>query len=116
MERFKTSRILEEKHATQIILFLHACGPQSKSDIYRTISTNSRMPQKLEILCREGVLEERRAGTGNAKTLFSLTSLGREFAVALCELEEKSGGSLAPLRKEMYRCVIDERAPSDRRW
>ena len=61
----KTSRILEEKHSTQIILYIHACGPQSKSSIYRTISTNSRMPKKLEILCNEGVLEERRSGDGS---------------------------------------------------
>lgn len=116
MERMKTSRILEEKHSTQIILFIHACGPQSKSSIYRTISTNSRMPKKLDILCTEGVLEERRSGDGSCKSIFCLTPLGKIFAEALCELEQKSGGSLAPIKKEMFRFITDMRSESDKRW
>lgn len=116
MERFKTSRILEEKHSTQIVLFIHACGPQSKSDIYRTISTNSRMPQKLEILRDEGILEEKRSGDGSCKTIYSLTPTGRVLANMLCDLEQRLGGNLAPLKREMLRCISDERKRSEGRW
>lgn len=116
MERLKTSRIVEEKHSTQIILFIHACGPQSKSDIYRAISTNSRMPLKLEMLRDEGILEEKRSGDGNVKTVYSLTPMGRMFADTLCELERKMGGDLSPLKKEMLKHISDERQIVDRRW
>lgn len=115
MERFRTSRILEEKHSTQIILFLHACGPQSKSSIYKTISTSCRMPQKLEMLADEGIVEEKRALTGNSKTVYALTSLGKTYANALEDLETQSGGDFSPLRKEMFKSINDERT-DEREW
>lgn len=116
MERFKISRILEEKHSTQIVLFIHACGPQSKSDIYRTISTNSRMPLKLEMLRDEGILEERRSGDGSCKTIYNLTPVGKILANMLCDMEHRLGGDLAPLKKEILRCVTDERSNRSRGW
>lgn len=116
MERFRTSRILEEKHSTQIILFLHACGPQSKSNIYKTISTSCRMPQKLEMLADEGIVEEKRAVSGNSKTVYALTSLGRTYANALEDLETQSGGDFSPLRREMFKSISDERSDDQREW
>ncbi len=57
-------RLFETKHVMRILVFLHLCGPKSKSDIYRAVSTNPRMADKLSPSPQTSACTPYRPGTG----------------------------------------------------
>ena len=50
----KIGQLMGDSHMNRIILLLYFGGRKSKTEIYRTISTNPRMPRKLEFLKTRG--------------------------------------------------------------
>ncbi|MBO4348841.1 MAG: hypothetical protein J5812_04620 [Candidatus Methanomethylophilaceae archaeon] len=64
-------RLFETKHVLRILVFLHLCGPKSKSDIYRAVSTNPIMTQKLagESLTARRILPRSRCDSAIATAL-----------------------------------------------
>lgn len=69
-------RVLEERHMVSILLFLTGNDGCTKTELYRAVSNNPRMPEKLDALAKAGLLRlETGAGT-NATRIF-LTESGR---------------------------------------
>ena len=49
--------LMGERHVLSILAFLVERGRSTKSDIYANVSRGTRMPDKLEALEREGLIE-----------------------------------------------------------
>lgn len=77
---------LEEKHLISILMLLGMNGPSRKIDIYKAISTNPRMPGKLDKLESMGLVtqifdEDQRS------TVVTLTPQGTEISQLLSRIE-----------------------------
>jgi len=79
-------RILEEKHVIDILFFLMNRDHCMKSDIYKNVSTNSRMPVKLDMMEKEGLINQSVDTFKNNTTTVSLTPKGRIIAETLVEV------------------------------
>lgn len=91
------NRVFDEKNTPNIILFLYLFGPKTRTEIYDNISRNPRMSIKLEMMMSMGLIEETYGYNGMMNALY-LTDLGEKYAIALCELEKLSGGSMEKSR------------------
>ena len=79
-------RILEEKHVIDILFFLMNRDHCMKSDIYKNVSTNSRMPVKLDMMEKEGLITQSVDTFKNNTTTVSLTPKGRKITENLIEV------------------------------
>lgn len=77
-------QVFEEKHNMEILVFLLENGPCPKTDLYRGVSTNPRMPVKLAMLESIGLV---RLEPSERFTMVSLTekgeAVGRKFFEAI---------------------------------
>jgi DNA-binding HxlR family transcriptional regulator len=96
-------RLFETKHVLRILVYLHLCGPKSKSDIYRAVSTNPRMKDKLDLMESHGLVERMPLETGKKKILYELTPAGESCASMFCRMEEESGVPLSEIRSDFLR-------------
>lgn len=78
--------ILEEKHLISILLFIAKNNECNKGAIYRNISTNPRIPEKLNLSEREGLIEQRKGVSGSRVTL-CLTQKGRLISESLGNMD-----------------------------
>ena len=99
-------KLFETKHVLRILVYLHLCGPKSKSDIYRAVSTNPRMAEKLDLMESRGLVERMPRENGNKKTIYDLTQSGRNCASMFCRMEEESGVPMSELRSDFIRKSI----------
>ena len=76
--------VLESRHNIAILLAL-INGPMTKSELYRAVSTNPRMPEKLAVLERAGLLTISRIDY--RKDVVELTEKGMRVAGKLSELD-----------------------------
>ncbi len=44
------NQLFSEKNTCGILVYLHLFGPRSRTEIYNAISTNPRMPIKLDMM------------------------------------------------------------------
>ena len=79
-------QVLEERHVLSILIYLSQNDGCRKSDLYRDISRNPRMPDKLDILERSGLIEQIPIGDHNSVRIM-LTDVGRNVADALADVE-----------------------------
>ena len=81
----------EEKHMISMLMFLGANGPSRKIDIYDGVSSNPRMPDKLNILEGMGLITQE-VDSVTRSTIVSLTEPGEQIAgmiVAIdCRIKE----------------------------
>lgn len=82
----KSVQGLEEKHTISIMLFLSINGECKKIDIYRKVSSNPRIPAKLDRLEAMGLIAQRTTRGTRAVTIV-LTAKGRQVADKLLELD-----------------------------
>lgn len=75
--------VLEEKHSISILLYLLDNGPSMKSRIYKTVSTNPRMPEKLELLEEAGLISMKVDSFCGNRTDVDLTDFGKSVAKQL---------------------------------
>ncbi len=101
-------RLFETKHVLRILVYLHLCGPKSKSDIYRAVSTNPRMAEKLDLMESRGLVERMPMESGKKKVIYDLTPSGENCASMFCRMEEESGVPLSELRSDFLRKSIPE--------
>jgi len=87
--------ILEEKHVIDILFFLSRHGPSKKSDIYSEVSTNPRMPLKLNIMEKEGLIIQHINTINNNTTTVMLTDKGKMVIDLLTELSRLICGDSA---------------------
>ena len=77
----------EEKHTISIMLFLSINGECKKIDVYRNVSSNPRIPDKLDRLEAMGLLTQSVTKGSRAVTV-KLTPKGRIVADKLIELDK----------------------------
>lgn len=95
----KIGQLMGDSHMNRIILLLYFGGRKSKTEIYRTISTNPHMPRKLEFLESEGYITVNREGPhSHPRNMVELTPLGSSLAEGLCTLEQTIGGNVGLMR------------------
>ncbi len=95
--------LFETKHVLRILVFLHLCGPKSKSDIYRAVSTNPRMADKLNLMESRGLIARKPKESGCRKEMYDLTPVGKNCAALICRMEEESGVSLSEIRSDFLK-------------
>ena len=79
-------RVLEERHAISVMLYLLENNGCRKSDLYRDVSRNPRMPEKLEMMESAGLLMLEPLDGGTHLRIV-LTDVGREVAEALSRID-----------------------------
>ena len=87
MQKPKMSSIIEDKHNNSIIMLLYLCGRKSKTEIYDSVSSNPRMPYKLQLLEDEGIITVTKEKSHRERSMVDLTPLGVKYAEGLCSLE-----------------------------
>lgn len=76
--------ILEERHMISIIMYLGANDGCKKTDLYRNISKNPRMPEKLDALQSAGLIVQELEGV--QKTRLFLTPMGKQVYKKLIDI------------------------------
>lgn len=69
----------EEKHMISMLMFLGANGPSRKIDIYEGVSSNPRMPDKLNHLEEIGLVTQE-MDVVTRSTIVTLTPVGEQVA------------------------------------
>ena len=77
--------VLENRHSIAILLAL-ADGPCTKMDLYRMVSKNPRMPEKISDLERIGLISTRIVK--NRATVVELTGKGKKVAGLLGKADD----------------------------
>jgi DNA-binding MarR family transcriptional regulator len=76
----------EEKHMISIMMFLSINGECQKIEIYRNVSSNPRIPDKLDRLEAMGLIKQI-STVGTRAITIALTPKGKEVAEKLIELD-----------------------------
>ncbi len=77
---------LEEKHLISIMMFLSINGQCRKIDVYENVSTNPRIPEKLDRLEAMGLITQSR-GSNQKSVIIALTEKGKVAAERIMELD-----------------------------
>lgn len=78
---------LEEKHMISILIFLLDNGAKRKIDIYDGVSSNPRMPDKLNLLEDMGLITQR-MDMITRSTIVELTPQGEQVASQLQSIDK----------------------------
>lgn len=78
---------LEEKHMISILIFLAVNGPSRKIDIYDGVSSNPRMPDKLNLLESIGLITQDLDAVTRS-TIVTLTQSGEQVAGLLQSVDK----------------------------
>ncbi|MFT0898267.1 hypothetical protein [Candidatus Methanoprimaticola sp. MG2] len=79
--------IFEEKHMISIILYLATNGPSRKIDIYEGVSSNPRMPDKLNALESTGLVVQYMDPVSRS-TIVNLSDMGSQVADLLMSVDK----------------------------
>lgn len=79
--------VLEQKHMIAALLYLAENDGCTKTELYGAVSSNPRMPEKLDALEEAGLITQDRS-EGSRAVRLSLTDLGHSVATRLAEIEE----------------------------
>lgn len=82
LEKDKGVLSLEEKHMIAILLFLSINGQCRKIEVYQNVSSNPRIPEKLDRLEAMGLITQTIA-KGSRSVTVALTAKGKEVASLL---------------------------------
>ncbi|AMK13849.1 hypothetical protein AUP07_0802 [methanogenic archaeon mixed culture ISO4-G1] len=85
-EKAKGAEGFEEKHLLSIMMFLSMNGECRKIEIYENVSSNPRIPQKLDRLEAMGLLTQK-YDSNLRSMMIKLTSKGMEAAKIINELD-----------------------------
>ena len=88
LEKEKGVMTLEEKHMIAIMMYLSINGECRKIEIYENVSSNPRIPQKLDRLESMGLLTQK-YDRNLRSTVIKLTSKGMEAAKIINELDRR---------------------------
>lgn len=82
--------LLGEKHVLGIIAFLAENQISTKTEIYEAVSRSARMPDKLEALKENGLIDMNCYGN-TGRTAITLTDKGRRVADLVLDLRREPG-------------------------
>jgi DNA-binding HxlR family transcriptional regulator len=85
------SKVFDERNIVNILLYIYICGPRTRTELYKNVSTNPRMPQKLELLENMRLIKYTTRPPNRRE--IDLTDLGKKYANSLCQMERLSGGN-----------------------
>jgi len=102
------SNLLGEKHTIDILIFLYIFGSRSRTDIYDHTSYCQRMPQKLQMLERQGLIETKH-GIDHKTMMETLTPAGAELAKSLILMEESVGGNIEEFKIRVLKDMLTGR-------
>ena len=77
----------EEKHMISIMIYLETHSPSRKIELYDAVSTNPRMPDKLNHLERMGMLTQD-IDPETRSTFVSITPLGSKVAKMFLDVDD----------------------------
>lgn len=80
------ARVFEERHLISAMLYLSGNDGCTKTELYRGVSTNPRMPDKLDTLESAGLIVQDRSSDSNTVRIH-LTDLGVRVSSALSEID-----------------------------
>jgi len=86
-ENCKGVEAFEEKHLIAIMLFLSINGQCRKIEIYRQVSSNPRIPEKLDRMERLGLISQVN-DSASRSVIVSLTPKGRAVADLLLQMDK----------------------------
>ncbi len=101
------NQLFSERNTCGILVYLHLFGPRSRTEIYNAISTNPRMPIKLDMMEKMGLIKQTDRDM-NGKRMVTLTATGTKFAATLCNLEKMLGGSIDTFRWDIVISKLEE--------
>jgi DNA-binding MarR family transcriptional regulator len=101
------SNILNERNTADILIYLYLFGPKTRSEIYRSISTNPRMPIKIDLLEEHGLIRCYTRDQARLRNI-ELTPLGKRFAMSLCSLERILGGNVESFKWDILNASMRE--------
>ncbi len=78
--------VFEEKHMISILTYLDANGPSRKIDLYEAVSSNPRMPDKLNHLEAIGLVTQN-MDMATRSTIVTLTPDGEKIAKLFLEID-----------------------------
>lgn len=84
----RSIRVLEQKHMVSILLFLCGNDGSTKTALYDSVSTNPRMPEKLDALQSAGLVRMEQSPDSKAVRIY-LTELGRSVAGMLQDADRR---------------------------
>jgi hypothetical protein len=117
-DKLEINDVMSERNTAAIIIFLYMFGPQRRTEIYKAISTNPRMPKKLEILKEHGIIKAT-DGRWDAHGPIELSDAGTTMAKMLCQMERLVGGNLAKYKWDYINRTLDEftlKNERDKEW
>ena len=79
-------KMLEERHMISILVYLQMHGPSRKIDIYEGVSSNPRMPDKLNALETSGLIIQQ-MDMITRSTIVTLTERGSQVANMLISID-----------------------------
>lgn len=82
------ARILEERHMISAMLYLSDNDGCTKTELYRGVSTNPRMPEKLNMLESAGLIVQEASSESNAVRVH-LTDMGRDVVSLLNDIDSR---------------------------
>ena len=100
------NKLFSEKNTCGILVFLHVFGPKTRTEIYQAISTNPRMPIKLDMMEEMGLV--RTTDDGRGRKMTTLTNTGEKFAMTLCSLEKLLGGNVDSFKWGIMMTKLEE--------
>jgi Mn-dependent DtxR family transcriptional regulator len=83
----KSVLAFEEKHLVAIMMFLSINGSCRKIDVYQNVSSNPRIPDKLDRLEALGLITQKPSANSRSVQI-ELTKRGRAIADRLIELDQ----------------------------
>ncbi len=87
MEKERGVLSFEEKHLVAIMMYLSINGQCRKIEIYQNVSSNPRIPEKLDRLESMGLIDQI-SDPKSRSIIIALTKKGREVADALNSLDK----------------------------
>jgi len=103
----RTNDLLSEKNTVAIIVYLYIFGPTNRTTIYKNVSTNPRMPIKIDRLMESGLVKPVN-GNSSSYTVLELTQKGKKFGEMLCTMERIAGGDLELYKWQGIKTTLDE--------
>jgi len=99
--------IFAEKNTPAIIIYLYLFGPKTRTEVYNNVSSNARMPKKIDKLIAARILTDS-PGKTLKRPVVALTEMGMQYAHMLCEMEKMAGGNLTRFKWLGVKKTLEE--------
>lgn len=85
-DKYSNVATFEERHMISVMTYLMSHGPSRKIDLYQGVSSNPRMPDKLDHLEGMGLISQE-LNASTRSTIVSLTEAGKTVANMFIQID-----------------------------